>query len=150
MTTIKYEITIQGEEGKIETKTVSGYVIDDTVVINLHNETYNLMLGQIDAANKRFNDIVSFEPCGYAVRVERDREQLRTSPLRIRAFRIRNCGLTGPLPQPAANVIFLVSPETRAYLTSVGETRPDVWSCYSVQQFRYSNATVACATALGQ
>ena len=61
---------------------------------------------------------------------------MRISPLRIRAFRIRNCGLTGPLPQPAANVIFLVSPETRAYLTSVGETRPDVWSCYSVQQFR--------------
>ncbi len=150
METINYSITIDDGAGKVETKNVVGYVVDDTVVINLHNETYHLMLGQINGGNKRLNDIVAFQPCGHVVRVERDREQLKTSPLKIRAFRIRNCGLTGLLPLPAQTVIFLVSPETRAYLTSIGEARQDVWSCYSVQQFRYSNETVFCATALGQ
>ena len=42
MTTHQIRDHHSGEEGKIETKTVLGCVIDDTVVINLHNETYNL------------------------------------------------------------------------------------------------------------
>jgi hypothetical protein len=150
MIKINHEIKVQKPEGEIETLTVEGYAVENKVVINLHNEAYSLMLGQLGSDNRRVNDIATFDPCGHIVRVERDREQLKASPLRIRAFRIRNCGLTAQLPQPAENVIFLVSPETRAYLTSIGETRPDVWSCYSVQQFRLPNAVVNCATALGQ
>lgn len=130
---------------------VSAVEVDGKMVVNLHSTTYNLLVAEPDSeTGKPVNQQVSIRSCGYAVKVEYNRSQLRESPLPMRAFKMTGGRLSSPLPVEQDGVIFLVSPSTREFMTNTGMGREDVLSPYSIQEFRIENRNIKCATALAQ
>lgn len=143
----KIQITLDNPEQT--TITVNAVEINGKLVVNLHSTTYNLLVAESDQeTGKQVNTSVAVRNSGYQVKVEYQRRQLNESPLPMRAFEMKDGSVSSELPLPQENVVYLVSPGTREFLTNTGIGREDIWSPYSIQDYRIDQRAIKCATAL--